>query len=1039
MKKALKITGITLASILVVLIVAVIVVCNIVFSPKTLTPIVRNNIGRFVTCKTDVDTVDLTFFSSFPHFALKIDGVTLENKIDSSAPDTLVAVETLSAKINLMEFVRHQNVMVDYLILGPTVANVYVDSAGNANYDIVAMSSDTDSDSDTTSAIFNILSIDQLSVEKLSLSYDDRQNGIMASANNISASLNGNMQSMSGNVAASVSAESIVLSYNDSIDVSAGVNDLQLTASGTLADNNFYGTVALTMPNTSLVMDGETLVDNRQIGITVPLSAALDLSRITPENATLFFENNTIRLNGNAGLNGDDISTDLDLAVNIPDVAQFISLIPKSYAEPLEGIDLAGRLDLKGKAKGIYNDSTMPVITADINFDNGRVSYPEVLPYKLYDTEAVLSAVLNLNKDSISSAHISKISTKTGSMSFMVSGDVDNIIDNPLLDVKLKANVSLPELKPLIPEDLPVVMNGRLNADIAARFALNDAMDMKIEKIKADGTIKYSDLDILYNDSIAITDEAGSITIALPSKNSSKQLKELAELTLSGSNIGFDMLGTMQAVVRQPVIGVGLGEFRDTTRVISARCNFSMANLSGSMDTISFNLDKPSGSARILPNRKKPENPIISFSYAGDRINAEMGSFLKVNTDAVNVSAATNYDPQGKNIFLQLNPLFKIDFNNGKIDYSGINTPLLIPAIKCRFTPNNFDIEESHIIIENSDFNLSGNVHNLKKFIKKEGLLKGDLLFESEHTDVNELMAIVNGMGSEDEESEPAKEETTETAEAGESGPFMVPKGVDLSFMTDIHNAVFGSTELQSVKGKLTIKDGVAVVEQMGFSSEAAEMQLTGIYRSDRPNHLFCGLDFHLLNIDIRKLIDMIPEVDTIVPMLKSFDGKAEFHIAAETYLNRHYQPKISTLRAAAALEGKDLVLMDSETFSTIAKYMKFNKKTKNIVDSISVEMTVFRDEVDLYPFLISMDKWQAVLSGRHNLDMSFDYHISLTDCPLPVRLGLDVRGNIDDLKFKLVPCKYKYLYKPEKQKTVDKQTMSLKKIISDSLKDNVK
>jgi hypothetical protein len=55
------------------------------------------------------------------------------------------------------------------------------------------------------------------------------------------------------------------------------------------------------------------------------------------------------------------------------------------------------------------------------------------------------------------------------------------------------------------------------------------------------------------------------------------------------------------------------------------------------------------------------------------------------------------------------------------------------------------------------------------------------------------------------------------------------------------------------------------------------------------------------------------------------------------------------------------------------------------------------------------------------------------------VRLGLDVKGTFDNLKFDLVPCKYKALYKPEKQGATEKQTLALKKIISDSLKDNVK
>ena len=146
----------------------------------------------------------------------------------------------------------------------------------------------------------------------------------------------------------------------------------------------------------------------------------------------------------------------------------------------------------------------------------------------------------------------------------------------------------------------------------------------------------------------------------------------------------------------------------------------------------------------------------------------------------------------------------------------------------------------------------------------------------------------------------------------------------------------------------------------------------------------------------------------------------------------------MSTLRAAAAIEGKDLVVMDNETFEQISKYLLFEKKTKNVVDSISVELTVFKDEVDLYPFLVSMDDYKAVIGGRHNIneDFDFNYHISLTS---PLRLGLDIGGTLEDMKFKLAGCKYAQMYNPQKQNAVQARTLQLKKIISDSLKDNVK
>ena len=145
----------------------------------------------------------------------------------------------------------------------------------------------------------------------------------------------------------------------------------------------------------------------------------------------------------------------------------------------------------------------------------------------------------------------------------------------------------------------------------------------------------------------------------------------------------------------------------------------------------------------------------------------------------------------------------------------------------------------------------------------------------------------------------------------------------------------------------------------------------------------------------------------------------------------------MSTLRAAGAIEGKDLVVMDSETFEKISKYL-FKEDTPNVVDSVSVELTVFKDEVDLYPFLIAMDKYKAIIGGRHNIneDLDFNYHISLAS---PLRLGLDIKGSLDDVKLVPVPCKYAQMYNPKKQNAVQARTLQLKKMISDSLKDNVK
>jgi len=402
--------------------------------------------------------------------------------------------------------------------------------------------------------------------------------------------------------------------------------------------------------------------------------------------------------------------------------------------------------------------------------------------------------------------------------------------------------------------------------------------------------------------------------------------------------------------------------------------------------------------------------------------------------DAKKLYAKTNlkYDDSQNNLILKWQPEVAIRFSDAIYDL-GEQLKGEIPNISFTLDADSMAIKKADLILGDSDFSLTGKLTDISKYLNKQALLKGKFDLVSKSIDIYQLMDIFSGMGDQDSTL------VSNEAVISEDDPFMVPKGVEIRLNTTIDQTIVNDNIIENIKGGLTVKDGTLVLDQMGFTNRAANMQLTAMYRSDRKNHLFSGIDFHLLDIDVAELVTLIPSVDAMIPMLKSFKGKGEFHLAGETYLKSDYSLKQSTIRGAAAFQGQDLTLMDTETFNMIASKLLFKKKTENVIDSLSVEMTLFKDEIDLYPFLIVMDNYKAVIAGRHNTDNHFNYHISVTDTPLPVRLGLDVSGTMDELKYKLVPCQYKHLYDPKKQGALEAQTLRLKKLISESLKENVK
>lgn len=224
-------------------------------------------------------------------------------------------------------------------------------------------------------------------------------------------------------------------------------------------------------------------------------------------------------------------------------------------------------------------------------------------------------------------------------------------------------------------------------------------------------------------------------------------------------------------------------------------------------------------------------------------------------------------------------------------------------------------------------------------------------------------------------------------------------------------------------------------------------MQLTAIYRTPSPqDDPFIELDFHLLDIEIDELIDLIPSVDSIVPMLKAFSGQANFHLAAETFLKDN-TPIMSTLLGAAAIDGKNLVLLDNEVFDGIKRKLLMSKNAQNVIDSIDVQMQVIRNRVTLYPFRVHMDRYTAIIDGRHfiNKDLDCKYTVSLIDSPLPISLGVSISGSINDIAespikhIRLVRPQYNKLYIPDKQSRTDEIIMELKNNIQDVLRSNVR
>ncbi|MDR2406989.1 MAG: hypothetical protein LBE13_02590, partial [Bacteroidales bacterium] len=889
---------------------------------------------------------------------------------------------------------------------------------------------------DDSSFSIDKIDLDRITVENLRVLYTDIPSKIQAETGDLYLIVNGKMQDENIDADVELKTGKTSFALNDTVPLRASVDSLETAFKGKMTGfNDIDGLLQLSLSNTSFYMGDTAYIKAASFAFNSALQLYLDKEYLRLDSANIRLNEHAIHLNGDVSHRSDNGDINMNIAFNTNhwDIQQTLKLLPSAVTSILEGMDVYGGVILNGHATGVYNDSLMPVINVDVLYGNGQFAMSD-LPYKFYDVNGKINVDLDMNPNKQTKLKIYTISAKTGNNFVKGNGTIDDLMNKMFCNLKIDAQLNLDELKPSFPSEIQAT--GHANASIHAQFTYDQLMQFAIEKMKVSGSVSLTDLDVVYNDSTSLQSSDAQIYFELPSLSKKQQFPELVHAEITSKDLNASMINFLSAAGQLVKLDIGMSNFMDTTKLVSVACDFDFQLLNVDMvtDTISVNIVKPYGSLVMQPSLKNAQNPRIKCTYQNNNLLARMGSELVFQTQKISVKGNASYDDQEKDLILQWRPDMMVDLQQGNLTMASFPTTIIIPAIAFNFNPEKFDIKESRVKLGNSEFNLSGIVTNIDGYLKDNELLKADLEFVSENADVSQLMEYVNGFGSSD-----STETDKEELENKEDNPFIVPLGVDVTLNTKVKRATVGSTLLRDLHGQLTVKEGLLVLEEMGFTSEAAKMQLTAMYRSPRKNHLYAGIDFHLLDIDIARLIHMFPDIDTIVPMLKSFDGKAEFHFSIETYMKSNYDLKMSTLRGAAAIKGENLIVMDSETFKKISKKLLFSKKTKNKIDSLFVEMTVYRNEVDLYPFLIAMDKYQAVLAGRHNLDMSFDYHISVLKTPLPIRLGLNIKGTMDKLKYRLVKCKYAKLYRPDKRNVVDNKTLELKNLIYESLKANVR
>lgn len=965
-KKTLKISGITLGTVLLVLLVAIAFVINFIVTPKKLTPVVLDAANQTLNAHLDMESVELTFFSTFPQFGLKVKNGSLVSKAlnDSSwcKTDSLLSFKECVLTVNPIAYLTENRIVVHNLSLEEVAVYAYRNKTGKANWEVTRASADT-IPADTASTDFNSeIDIRNIELKHANLVFDDRNTDIYSRIDDANLKLR--------------------------LSLTKGISTL-----GLKFDNK----------NILFWQQGELLVN--KIATSLRTDIMVDRQTAVWKLKDTELDVNGIRLDVNGAFRRDTVAKtigmDLEYGLHAPSMETVLRMIPKSYVKDSK-VSAKGEVTVSGRVRGVYGDKKLPAVSLKIGIKEASAQY-KGLPYGIDEVTADFDAYVDLMRHQPSYLNLKIFHFKGAHTEVLADAKVDDLLDDPLITFHTKSTVDLDALAKTFPLQESVAITGKLDADMEMKCRLSALKKQDIGRMKLGGKLELKDFEL--KDTAKDFDFLGNATFRFRDNETLQAQMDVRKLVLRSRFLSSD--------IERLVANVSSTNPQDTNRIVSLQCDMEVSKLRASMgDSIKLYSARAKAQAALGPQEVDVTKPAIDFSLRADSLFfSAAGTRMAMNVAGIKMKA----DKLNDSLWM---PKGIVGFNRLRFRTPEFGLPIRMSKTAVTVDGPKITLKNASVRIGRSNMTATGDMMGVYRAMTKGEKLTAHLSLTSDLIDCNQL---INSLSF--------PEDTTEVltdSVPSEMKLFVIPRNIDFELQTDLKKVIFEKMLFENVHGAVDIKNQAIHLEDLSMRALDADMKAVMVYKAGSPRGGYAGFDFKIRNINIAKLVDFVPALDTIVPMLRSFKGRVMFDVAADARLDSAMNIRIPTLRSAIHIKGDSLVLMDGETFAEISKMLMFKNKKENVFDSISVNVTVHDGNVTVYPFLVEIDRYKAAVGGEQGLDMNFNYHISILKSPLPFKAGVNISGNLDKMKFRIGKAKYKDAVTPAAVHRVDSTRMNM-------------
>lgn len=304
---------------------------------------------------------------------------------------------------------------------------------------------------------------------------------------------------------------------------------------------------------------------------------------------------------------------------------------------------------------------------------------------------------------------------------------------------------------------------------------------------------------------------------------------------------------------------------------------------------------------------------------------------------------------------------FTVDGEIRRLIYDSYNLQNLV--LKGHFLPNKMTLQQFGVLIDKSDLSGSGQILNAWNYLFDNQTLSGAINLKSNYFDLNPFMT---------DDAAPAQ-----TAEpAPPADVVVIPKNVEMAVNADFGQVQYTNQTLRDVRGRITVKNGVAALEDCTAGILGGQVALSGAYDTENPAKPAFNMDMALQNMGFKESYQSFVTIQKLAPVAQMIDGRFSTTLSISGILGQNMMPDLNTLAAAGYLETINAVLSGFKGMQEIGNRLNLEYLTKLELGNTKNWFEIRDGKVTVKPFDVKARDVSMQIGGSHGLNQEMDYQI---------------------------------------------------------------